>query len=233
MKEDDALVAEQIAYYRARAPEYDDWFSRRGRYDRGPEHTARWDAEVELVREAVAAAELGGVALEIACGTGWWTAEIAKHVVSVTAVDAASEALRLNRERTPMRNVEYVEADIFSWRPDRKFDTVFFSFWLSHVPPERFSDFWSLVDTCLAPDGRVFFIDNRWYPEYRWDSRSDGSAPYVVRREINDGRLFRIVKVFYTPEKLSARLEPLGWRGTISETPEFFIWGNVGRAPPA
>ena len=29
------VIAEQVAYYRARAPEYDDWFFRRGEYDHG------------------------------------------------------------------------------------------------------------------------------------------------------------------------------------------------------
>jgi hypothetical protein len=33
-------------------------------------------------------------------------------------------------------------------------------FWLSHVPLERFGAFWSLVDECLAPGGRVFFVDD-------------------------------------------------------------------------
>jgi len=33
----DGLLAEQIAYYRARAPEYDDWWERRDRYYQGPE----------------------------------------------------------------------------------------------------------------------------------------------------------------------------------------------------
>jgi hypothetical protein len=39
----------QLAYYRARAAEYDEWFFRTGRYDRGPEHQAAWFAEVALV----------------------------------------------------------------------------------------------------------------------------------------------------------------------------------------
>jgi hypothetical protein len=57
---DDALLAEQVAYYRARAPEYDDWCERRGRYDRGPDHTARWRAEVDTLRSALASADLTG-----------------------------------------------------------------------------------------------------------------------------------------------------------------------------
>jgi hypothetical protein len=43
------LLAEQLAYYRARAGEYDQWFLRESRYDRGPEHRAEWFREVAVV----------------------------------------------------------------------------------------------------------------------------------------------------------------------------------------
>jgi hypothetical protein len=37
---DDRFLAGQQEYYRARAPEYDEWWERRGRYDHGPEANA-------------------------------------------------------------------------------------------------------------------------------------------------------------------------------------------------
>ncbi len=40
---------EQITYYRARAGEYDEWFLREGRHDRGLEANAQWFAEVAEV----------------------------------------------------------------------------------------------------------------------------------------------------------------------------------------
>ena len=41
------LLDEQMAYYRARADEYDEWFFREGRYDRGPEHRAGFRGDQE------------------------------------------------------------------------------------------------------------------------------------------------------------------------------------------
>ena len=38
----DEVLASQRAYYRARASEYDAWFLRQGRYDRGEAHRAQW-----------------------------------------------------------------------------------------------------------------------------------------------------------------------------------------------
>ena len=47
--DDDELISEQVAYYRARAPEYDDWFLRRGGYDQGPDHSKRWVTEIDML----------------------------------------------------------------------------------------------------------------------------------------------------------------------------------------
>ena len=47
------LVGEQISYYQARAHEYDEWFFRQGRYDRGDELNEQWFSEVKQVRQAV------------------------------------------------------------------------------------------------------------------------------------------------------------------------------------
>ena len=47
------MVAEQLAYYRARAPEYDKWFRREGLYDWSEEQNARWRRELEEVRAAL------------------------------------------------------------------------------------------------------------------------------------------------------------------------------------
>ena len=40
------ILQDQIDYYRARAGEYDEWWFRSGRYDRGAQFNARWQAEV-------------------------------------------------------------------------------------------------------------------------------------------------------------------------------------------
>ena len=42
----DRLLAEQRRYYRERAPEYDDWWFRRGAYALDTETAARWFADV-------------------------------------------------------------------------------------------------------------------------------------------------------------------------------------------
>ena len=70
------LLREQVRYYRERAPEYDQWFLRQGRYDRGEDLNRRWFAEVDQVAAALSGlGELGSV-LELAAGTGQWTGRL-------------------------------------------------------------------------------------------------------------------------------------------------------------
>src|SRR5688500_5739131 len=92
----DSLLAEQVAYYRARAPEYDDWWQRLHDYDHGPEFAAAWRAEIDQLRAWLEAAGPLGDVLELAAGTGNWTAELAPRATSVTAVDASPETLAVN-----------------------------------------------------------------------------------------------------------------------------------------
>jgi demethylmenaquinone methyltransferase/2-methoxy-6-polyprenyl-1,4-benzoquinol methylase len=225
----DKLLQEQIAYYRARAGEYDECFLRTGRYDRGPEVNRRWFAEVAEVAAALAAFAPSGRVLELACGTGWWTAQLARYADSVTAVDSSPEALAINRARLGTSRVEHVQADLFSWRPTTCYDTVFFGFWLSHVPPERFGAFWDLVRVCLAPDGRVFFVDSLYIEaSTAVDHRLEGPESTTVKRRLNDGREFHIVKVFYRPDALAARLAEMGWQVEIHATPSYFLHGRGG-----
>ena len=220
------LVREQLAYYRARAAEYDAWFLRQGRYDRGEAHAAQWFAEVARVAEALDTFAPRGDILELACGTGWWTERLVRYGASLTAVDASPEVVALNKNRLSGSPVTYIEADLFTWQPERTFDTVFFSFWLSHVPPERFDAFWETVRRCLNPGGRVFFIDSRYeQASTARDHRLNGAEALSVTRRLGDGRTFKIVKVFYESDRLEAQLRELGWQAEMQQTETFFLYG--------
>src|SRR5919112_4030674 len=60
-----------VAYYEARAPEYDDWYLRKGRYARGPIHDAAWDAELDAAGRWLDGLPIAGQIVELAAGTGW------------------------------------------------------------------------------------------------------------------------------------------------------------------
>lgn len=223
-------VQEQLDYYRARAGEYDQWWLRQGRYDRGSELNARWAAEAAELSAALADFRPEGRVLEIACGTGIWTEQLLLFTSTLTALDGAPEVLAINAARVGSDKVCHVPADVFKWRPEEKFDVVFFSFWLSHVPPERFEEFWKLVGDCLAPGGRVFFIDSRRDPHSTAVNHVlPGEDSVVSQRKLDDGREYRVYKVFYEPGELTTRLAELGWEFEVKQTGNYFLhgWGKL------
>ena len=224
---DERLLEEQVAYYRARAGEYDEWFLREGRYDRGPEHRSEWFAEVETMRRALSHAITDSDVLELACGTGLWTEQLARENRHVFAVDSSPEAIAINQNRLRAANVRYEVADLFSWTPTTLFDAVFFAFWLSHVPASHFERFWSMALSALKPGGRVFFVDSLLEPTSTAEDHPLIDNSGVVRRKLNDGREFDIVKVFYEPAQLERRLAELGWTGWVRSSRRFFLYGLI------
>jgi trans-aconitate methyltransferase len=210
----DRLLAEQIAYYRARAPEYSD----------GVIPGAIGGGELEAALDAFRPA---GDVLELACGPGTWTAQLLRHAACVTAVDASPEMLAIAAETVgDGANVRFVEADLFAWSPDRRYDVVFFGFWLSHVPLDRFESFWALVADCLAPGGRVFFADDAYRTP---DELIEGESSSTILRRLNDGTAHRAVKVPHEPQDLEDRLAQLGWRIAVTPTSGPFFWGAGSR----
>jgi hypothetical protein len=122
--------------------------------------------------------------------------------------------------------VEFIQADVFGWRPPRRYDTVFFAFWLTHVPPARFAAFWSLVGAALAPGGWACFVDSS-HREREEERILPGQATPAVWRRVRDGSEHRVVKVFYSPAELAVRLAELGWSATIREASVGLLVGTA------
>ena len=224
---DKSILQEQVAYYRARAAEYDEWHLRQGRYDRGKEHNLQWSEELDVVRAALERERPFGKCLELACGTGLWTAYLAQGAIDLTAIDASSETIEINRTKSHDAPVQYVVADLFEWWPTEKYDFVFFSFWLSHVPAQQFNRFWEMIRAALKPGGRAFFVDGLATQESTARDHAAIDDSGVTERKLNDGRTFNIVKVFHDPDQLERQLRELGWSGSVGTTGQFFYYGCV------
>ena len=225
--EDSQILKEQLEYYQARASEYDEWFLRQGRYDRGPDHRTSWFREVALVEAALQEELQSGEVLELACGTGLWTQHLVRQHSRVVAVDGSREAIAINRRRVQSDVVEYVLADLFTWQPEARFDAVFVGFWLSHVPRNEFDRFWATVAASLKPKGQVFFIDSLFEQASTARDHELLDQSGLIQRRLNDGREYRIVKVFYEPASLERRLSSLGWKGWIRSSGQFFLYGSL------
>jgi SAM-dependent methyltransferase len=216
--EEDALISEQIEYYRVRAPEYD--VTSAPPIDRLAPYARQIEMGLDRFRPT-------GRVLEIASGTGLWTVHLLRHASSITALDSSAEMHELSRSKIGGDpRVHYVLADVFSWQPDGRYDVVVFADWLSHVPPGGFDRFWATVRAALAPAGRVFFVDEledawKYGDPFRETFATDPSVP-VVYRSVSDGRTFRVVKVYWNPENLRSALSALDWDTEIQTAGPFF-----------
>ena len=74
-------------------------------------------------------------------------------------------------------------------------------------PRERFAAFWSLVDECLEPAGRVFFVDDAFRPP---EELIEGEPSSTIQRRLGDGKPYGVVKVPYRPAELEEQLAMLG-----------------------
>lgn len=207
-KDLDRLLHEQVGYYRAVAHEYED-------------HALPLPGGDELTA-ALDDFRPSGEVLELACGTGLWTERLLRHATRVTAVDASPEMLAVASNRITSDRVRFLRADIFTWRPDHRYDVVFFGSWLSHVPLERFESFWALVADCLKPGGGVFFVDDGYRTP---DELIEGASSSTIGRQLNDGTAHRAVKVPHEPADLERRLARIGWQVRVAPTRGPFFWG--------
>lgn len=222
----DDLIIEQIAYYDARAPEYEDAYERRGNFDRGAKHNQQWKSELKTVERALLELDIKGNVLELACGSGHWTRLLALKADHVTAVDASLRMLDLARAGTWGLPVDFIQAGLFVWEAPQRFDMLFFAFWLSHIPPPRFADFWGLVRRNLIPGGRVFFVDGP-FTQPSENPRTTIEDISLESRRTADGREFRAVKVLHNPNELVSTLRGLGWAAQVATTERFFFYGRA------
>lgn len=235
-----AADRELVAYYEARAPEYDDWYLRRGRYEHGPIHDAAWNAELDAAGRWLDGLPIAGRIVELAAGTGWWSPLLASKG-ELWMYDAAEAPLARARERLVAHRLRAHLHIRDAWaEPDpaageeavgdgSPADALFAGFWLSHVERARTGAFLELAGRWLAPAGRVALIDS--LPDPR-SGAIDHEAPAQDRsvRRLADGRMFTIVKVYRSADETAGALTDAGFRDVeVTTTGRFFVLATARR----
>ena len=182
------------AFYARRAAEYERIYAK-------PER----QADLALLRGRIAALFTGRSVLEVACGTGYWTAVIAPQAKAITAIDAVEETLAIARSKQyPAGRVEFVQGDAYAL-PElgRRHDALFAGFWWSHVPLARLDGFLAAAAQAVAPGALVAFLDNRYVEGSSTPlSRRDAEGNAYQTRKLEDGSTHEVLKNFPSEREL-------------------------------
>ena len=198
----DAVGADQIAYYRARSPWYDDLYECKGDYDGGPDQNAEWRSDLESLEHALAAAPLHGDCVELGAGTGYWSERIIDRVDALWALDASSEVLEIARSRLRAHayKAHFQVVDLWRWQPTQAWDSAVAFFFLEHVPDELLPGLLSTLHDALRP-GATFFVA---------EAAASGSDPEIETRSI-DGTAYDVVERRRSPLEYEAALGATGF----------------------
>lgn len=225
------ILREQQEYYNARASEYDEWWLRRGRYDRGEDENSIWFSEQEQVRSAFAELDWGGEILELAGGTGIWTEWLASRARKITVLDGSLEMIAINSARLEAGGYRgkatYQQVDLFTWQPEQQYDGLFMGYFISHVPEDRLDAFLATVAAALRPGGVFGLIDGRRdVRSTSPDQPPPGPETELMTRRLNDGRTYQIVKRFDEPDALTALFDRHGIDAQVRTTDVHFLYAT-------
>ncbi len=175
-----AVGDDQIAYYRRRAPWFDDIYHCVGDYDGGEEQNAQWRADLADIDAALARTPLRGECVELGVGTGYWTERYIDRVERVWALDASVEMLEIARRRLEAHShkVELEVTDLWRWKPHRVWDCAVACFFIEHVPDEVLPSLLASLHSALRPSGAVFIAE----------AAALDSEPHIETRNIHDRR---------------------------------------------
>jgi ubiquinone/menaquinone biosynthesis C-methylase UbiE len=158
MAQTDEVKQQVAAHWNRRAAGFDNDF---GHSIRTPAERAAWDRILDLVAGGRATLD----ALDVGCGTGFLSLELAGRGHRVTGIDFAPQMLAeaRNKARTQSVAVRFEEGDAEALRfPDASFDLVMTRHVLWTLPhPEAAIDEWIRV---LRPGGRLAIVDSQFDP---------------------------------------------------------------------
>lgn len=207
------------SYYQARAAEYDRVYDK-------PER----QADLGWLRGWLARTLAGRRVLEIAAGTGYWTAVYADRAASVLATDVNPAPLEVARARRAWpATVRFAEADAFCLADvGDRFDAVLAGFFWSHVRLADLDRFLAGAAGRLRDGGTAVFVDNRYVEGSSHPvSRADADGNTYQQRALADGTSWEVLKNFPSGADLRARLAPVF--GSVQVTELTYYWAAASR----
>ena len=187
------MTDEMVRYYALRA----------GEYERVYQQQPRWQADLVVLRERIAALFAGRRVFEVACGTAHGPRRARDRHQRGGAGHRAQPAVAVrSRSAAPPRRLR-------TERGGAAFDAGLAALWLSHVDRARMAGFLEAFHSHLVPGARVFMFDERDAPERPLPaSRLDAANNRYEMRRLASGERFEIVKNFYDESQLRRLVGP-------------------------
>lgn len=138
------------------------------RYLEGRDETGQvWSGRVNAAVEREVAGLRPGTALDLGSGEGGDALWLATRGWAVTAIDISANALAIAREKATLRGltgrIDWVQADLATWHPTRRYDLVTAAFLHSPVELPR-EQVLRRAATAVAPGGRLLIVGHGAFP---------------------------------------------------------------------
>jgi SAM-dependent methyltransferase len=151
--------------------------------DRGAGDIWNWESPAGKLRWARRVKMLGGhlkpgmTVLELGCGTGYFTRELARSGANVVAIDISPELLEIARTNCSAPNIQYQIQNAYSLSyPDAMFDSVVGSSVLHHL---EIQEALRNIYRVLKPAGGIYFTEpNMLNPQIAVQK----NVPWIKRR---------------------------------------------------
>lgn len=213
------LLKDLIAYYNDRADEYDKVYQNPLEQNDLSEATVLF--QTLFSQKTV---------LEIACGTGYWTEQIAAVATAVDATDISERMLDIARRRPVGENTTFAVADMYNLPQGRTYDAIFGGFIWSHILLQDLDRLLDQLRNFLRPGGIIAFIDSNYVEGTNHDpkriTQTDEYDNTWQTRTLENGTTHLVLKNFPTERFLAQKLSRIATE--VSFVKLGYYWVAVG-----
>jgi 2-polyprenyl-3-methyl-5-hydroxy-6-metoxy-1,4-benzoquinol methylase len=186
-----------IAYYKARAKEYEKIYLK-------PERQDELKSATSILQNIFA----NKTVFEIACGTGFWTEKIAQTATSIFATDINQAVIEVAEQKQYEKsNVTFGLENIFNLSDNTNYECLFGGFIWSHIKLQDLDKFLDAVNNKTSPGSIVVFMDNNFVEDSNHPiTNTDQEGNTFQTRNLEDATTHLVLKNFPTESFLRKKL---------------------------
>lgn len=151
------------------------------------EHSSEWKMRRHSLQKLrnILQNEFGnkGNLLELGCGNGWLSAQVASWGFKVTGIDINIRELEQAHRVFTNDRVSFAFADIMKWTPAETFDAVIIASAIQYFEqPKLVLD--QLFESCKAE--KVYILDTQFYSDAEKQSASERTKNYYSQKGVSE-----------------------------------------------